>query len=172
MLQASIKIKKSFHKSVKDAVTNTIYIIYRHISKVISVQPFSAPVDGPFSGYNECNYSGAQGMCCRSCYLWLTSLQLGGPWTARATKSLENEVWNESLQNKPVYLIPSARSIMDSARRDEHMSEHAANLLGTAQRSKRTQSATKTKSRYLKILCAVSEDSWDTMGEITAGFWN
>uniref|UniRef100_A0A672RWM4 Ectonucleotide pyrophosphatase/phosphodiesterase family member 1-like n=1 Tax=Sinocyclocheilus grahami TaxID=75366 RepID=A0A672RWM4_SINGR len=35
------------------------------------------------------------------------------------------------------------------------MSEHAANLLGTAQRSKRTQSATKTKSRYLKILCAV-----------------
>uniref|UniRef100_A0A8C1V6J6 Ectonucleotide pyrophosphatase/phosphodiesterase 1 n=1 Tax=Cyprinus carpio TaxID=7962 RepID=A0A8C1V6J6_CYPCA len=44
---------------------------------------------------------------------------------------------------------------MDSAKRDEHMSEHAANLLGTAQRSKRTQSATKTKSRYLKILCAV-----------------
>uniref|UniRef100_A0A672RX32 Ectonucleotide pyrophosphatase/phosphodiesterase family member 1-like n=1 Tax=Sinocyclocheilus grahami TaxID=75366 RepID=A0A672RX32_SINGR len=44
---------------------------------------------------------------------------------------------------------------MDSAKREEHMSEHAANLLGTAQRSKRTQSATKTKSRYLKILCAV-----------------
>ncbi|KTF89556.1 hypothetical protein cypCar_00016788 [Cyprinus carpio] len=44
---------------------------------------------------------------------------------------------------------------MDSARRDEHMSEHAANLLGTGQRSKRTQSATKTQSRYLKILCAV-----------------
>ncbi|RXN30757.1 ectonucleotide pyrophosphatase phosphodiesterase family member 1 [Labeo rohita] len=35
------------------------------------------------------------------------------------------------------------------------MSEHAANLLGTGQQSKRTQSATKTKSRYLKILCAV-----------------
>ncbi|KAI2651747.1 Ectonucleotide pyrophosphatase/phosphodiesterase family member 1 [Labeo rohita] len=44
---------------------------------------------------------------------------------------------------------------MDSAKRDEHMSEHAANLLGTGQQSKRTQSATKTKSRYLKILCAV-----------------
>ncbi|XP_016400361.1 ectonucleotide pyrophosphatase/phosphodiesterase family member 1-like isoform X1 [Sinocyclocheilus rhinocerous] len=44
---------------------------------------------------------------------------------------------------------------MDSAKRDEHTSEHAANLLGTAQRSKRTQSATKTQSRYLKILCAV-----------------
>uniref|UniRef100_A0A671NAQ9 SMB domain-containing protein n=1 Tax=Sinocyclocheilus anshuiensis TaxID=1608454 RepID=A0A671NAQ9_9TELE len=57
---------------------------------------------------------------------------------------------------------------MDSAKRDEHMSEHAANLLGTAQRSKRTQSATETQSRYLKILCAVSEVSWDTMGEIKA----
>ncbi|XP_043075455.1 ectonucleotide pyrophosphatase/phosphodiesterase family member 1-like, partial [Puntigrus tetrazona] len=44
---------------------------------------------------------------------------------------------------------------MDSAKRDEHMSEHAANLLGTGQRSKRTQSATKTKSRCLKVLCAV-----------------
>ncbi len=61
---------------------------------------------------------------------------------------------------------------MDLAKQDEHMSEHAANLLGTGQRSKRTQSATKTKSRYLKILCAVSEDSRDTIWEITVCFWS
>ncbi|XP_005160498.1 ectonucleotide pyrophosphatase/phosphodiesterase family member 1 isoform X1 [Danio rerio] len=44
---------------------------------------------------------------------------------------------------------------MDSAKRDEHMSEHAANLLGTGQRYTRTHNTAKVQSRYLKILCAV-----------------
>ncbi|XP_077077187.1 ectonucleotide pyrophosphatase/phosphodiesterase family member 1 [Siphateles boraxobius] len=44
---------------------------------------------------------------------------------------------------------------MDPAKRDEHMSEHAANLLGTGQRSKPAQNVTKTRSRCLKILFAV-----------------
>lgn len=68
--------------------------------------------------------------------------------------------------NKQTRQRSSQWSVMDPVK-DERASEHAANLLGSGQRSKRTHHTNKTMSRYVKILVGVRKSQ-----RVTLVYWH